>query len=511
MSNEEDRSLQSKRPDLFAQINLELTAKHSPTINLETVTYGSKKKIWWSCSTDSRHVWEAQINARAVSGNGCLVCAGYHVISGINDLEFLNPTLASQWHPTKNAGLLPSEVTATTNKKAWWQCSVDSRHEWDARIKDRHYGHGCPVCDNKRIMKGINDFATYHPELVSEWNDELNGNLTPYNVPPSSAKKIWWICPKDERHIYRMSLNDRHNGHGCTVCPGRYVIQGVNDAATHYPELISEWHPTLNGKLTLSDVSTMSEKSVWWLCKANSKHEWKSVVHSRTRQGSGCQVCNSIKIVPGMNDLESHNPELASQWHPTLNNGIQPNSVAPYSSTKFWWQCKEEESHVWEAPINNRNAGPNKIGTRCPKCIVYKTESAFRDLFNELTDLEFIDGRVPVKWSKRNFTQIDILNEENKICIEYDGFWSHGGKPPSRFNLEECIDRDVRKTEALLAAGYTVIRIRDSDLPNIPVIADKFFQIPYKLRNDQLAVVQNCIDFINPLIVWVRALNIENK
>lgn len=492
----EDRSLRNKKPDLFAEINLELTAKHYPKVNLETITYGSKKKLWWNCPTDGRHVWEAQVNTRAVSGNGCLVCAGYHVISGINDLEFLNPTLASQWHPDLNEGLLPSEVTATTNKKAWWQCSVDPRHEWDARIKDRHYGHGCPVCDNKRIMRGINDFATYHPELLADWSHELNYPLTPYNVPPSSAKKIWWICPKDERHIYRMSLNDRHNNHGCTVCPGRVVIQGVNDAATHYPELISEWHPTLNGTLTFSEVSTMSEKSVWWLCKLNPNHGWKSVIHSRTRQGSGCQVCNNIKIVPGMNDLATHNPDLARQWHPTLNKGVLPNTISPFNDKKYWWQCDTEETHVWEASVNNRNGRKNKIGTGCPECIVFKTESAFRDLFNEMTDLKFVDGKVPVKWSKRNFTQIDILNEENKICIEYDGFWSHGGKPPSCFTLEECIERDVRKTEALLAAGYTVIRIRDSGLPNVPVSADKFFQIHYKLRQDKTDVARHCIEYL---------------
>jgi hypothetical protein len=496
MSNEEDRLLRNKRPDLFAQINLELTAKHYPKVNLSTITYGSKKKIWWNCSKDSRHVWEAQINARVVSGNGCLVCAGYHVISGINDLEFLNPTVANQWHPTKNAGLLPSEVTATTNKKVWWQCSVDPRHEWEVAIKCRHYGSGCPVCDNKVIMKGINDFATHHPNWVAEWHYELNSSLTPYNVPPSSAKKIWWVCPKDIRHIYKMSLNDRHNGHGCTVCPGRTIIQGVNDAATHFPELIKEWHPTKNGKLSLSNFTPMSMKTTWWVCRSNPNHEWDTPLSLRTNQGQGCPICSGTRIVPGLNDLATHNPHLARQWHPILNKGIQPNEVAPYSSTKYWWKCDEDDTHAWEASVGNRNGGNNKIGTGCPECVVFKTESAFRDLFNEMTDLKFIDGRVPVKWSKRNFTQIDILNEENKICIEYDGYWSHGGKPPSSFTLEECIERDVRKTEALLEAGYTVIRIRDSELPKVPVSADNFYQIPYKLRQDKHTIVEYCLSFM---------------
>lgn len=496
----ENKTLKSRRPDIFTQVDPELTLQHYPKINLDSITYGSKKKVWWRCDADSRHVWDAAINDRVVGGNGCLICAGYRAMAGINDLEFLNPTVASQWHPTKNGTLLPSEVTATTNKKMWWKCPIDSRHEWQASIKLRHYGSGCPICDNKIIMAGINDFATASPELLPEWNNELNGSLTPHNTSPSSAKKIWWNCPKDQRHVYIMSLNDRHNNHGCTVCAGRVVIQHVNDAATYYPHLLSEWHPTKNGELTLSDISSMSEKRVWWICKVNPVHEWDAIVNTRTNQNQGCPICSGARIMPGINDLETHNPHLAKQWHPTLNKGIQPNLVAPYSNTKYWWKCSKDQSHVWEASPNNRNNKSNRSGSDCPKCIIYKTERAFRELFNNMTDLEFTDGKVPVKWRKRNLTQIDILNKEKKICIEYDGLWSHGGKSHSPFSQQESIERDKQKTNALLTSGYIVIRIREAGLPFLPIMADSFFQIHFELNENKNLVAEKCIEFLNPLL-----------
>ena len=384
-------------------------------------------------------------------------------------------------------------VSATTNQKAWWQCSKDGRHEWEASIKDRYYKSGCSVCKNKLIVKGINDFTTYHPELLSEWNHEQNGEYTPYNVAPSSAKKIWWNCPKNERHIYLMSLNDRHNNHGCTVCSGRFIIQGVNDAATHYPGLIASWHPTKNGDLDLTKVSPMSAKSAWWLCEVNPLHEWKTAVVSRTSQGAGCLLCIGRIIVPGINDFQIQNPLLAEEWHPTLNEEILPSSVSPSSNSKYWWQCKENKNHVWEASVNNRN---KKQGTGCPKCIIYKTEAEFRELFNAMTDLTFVDANVPVKWSKRNFTQIDILNIENKICIEYDGLWSHGGRKPSPYSEEESLDRDVRKTRALLDAGYIVVRIREEGLISIPFDANKFYQINWSLKESKNRIVMNCIKFL---------------
>lgn len=494
MITKEDKSLRTKRPDIFSQVNHELTALHCPQINLEIITYGSKKKIWWNCVIDNRHVWDASPNERtAGAGKGCLVCAGYRIMPGVNDLVTLNPTVASQWHPHKNGELLPSVVSATGNKKVWWQCSVDNRHEWMTQIKTRHYGSGCSVCDNKVIMEGINDFATYHPELVSEWNHDRNGEYTPYNVAPSSAKKIWWNCPKDERHIYLMSLNDRHNNHGCTVCPGRFVIQGVNDAATHHPHLVSSWHPTKNGDLDLTKVSFMSEKKIWWICETNPLHEWENALSSRASQGSGCPVCSGNIVVPGLNDFQTNNPLLAEEWHPTLNGQIIPNSVAPSTNTKYWWQCVTDDTHAWQAAVNNRN---KKNGTGCPQCIIYKTEAEFRELFNDMTDLVFLDGRVPVKWNKRPFTQIDILNIENKIAIEYDGLWSHGGKKNSPFSEKESLDRDMRKTQALLDAGYLVMRIREEGLKDLRLDSKRLFQIKYNTRNQKSKIVQKCCFFI---------------
>ena len=492
----EDTSLKNRRPDIFAQINHELTAKHCPEIDLDTISYGSKKKLWWDCSKDSEHVWEATIKHRTGPGTACPFCSGSRVMAGNNDLEFLNPDLASQWHPTKNGNLLPSHVTAASTKKVWWLCEIDLRHEWETSVKERHRGRGCPVCSSNIIVRGINDLATTRPELASEWNYKLNYPLTPHHVARSANKKAWWTCPKDERHVYEASINGRdiHN-YGCSVCDGKTVIQGINDAATRYPELVAEWHPTLNGQLKFSEVAPMSHKLAWWVCKTNPLHEWKTKISARAL-GAGCLLCCGQKIVPGINDLATLYPKLASQWHPTLNRGVSPDSVSPGTSTKYWWQCEKDETHSWETTPNHRKGRPTKLGSDCPKCIIFKTERRFRELFNEMADLKFVDGRVPVKWSKRNFTQIDILNEENKICIEYDGLWSHGGKWRSGLSEAECLARDVRKTEALLSEGYSVIRIRESGLADVPVISDSFFQINCSLKEDKSAVAKQCIDFL---------------
>ena len=55
------------------------------------------------------------------------------------------------------------------------------------------------------------------------------------------------------------------------------------------PELLKEWHPTLNGDLTPRKVNIIHPKPVWWICSQS--HEWQATIKSRI-QGMGCPVCS---------------------------------------------------------------------------------------------------------------------------------------------------------------------------------------------------------------------------
>ena len=55
------------------------------------------------------------------------------------------------------------------------------------------------------------------------------------------------------------------------------------------PDLVKEWHPTLNGDLTPRKVAIFHPTPVWWICSQS--HEWQATIKSRI-QGMGCPVCN---------------------------------------------------------------------------------------------------------------------------------------------------------------------------------------------------------------------------
>lgn len=266
--------------------------------------------------------------------------------------------LLSQWHSTKNKGLTPETISYGSRKKVWWQC--DHGHEWQAMVVSRKSGNGCPVCANQVIVPGENDLATTQPELAKQWHPEKNGHLTPNMVCDGSNKKVWWRC--EQGHEWQAVVYSRAiYGHGCPVCAGKQIASGENDFATAYPELAKEWHPTKNGLLRPDEVAVYSNKKVWWICDKD--HEYRAAVADRTNQKTGCPYCVGRKVLPGFNDLATVNPDVASQWHPTLNGNLTPDQVTRGCKKRVWWECPE--GHVWQAIIFSRT-GRKAAG--CPVC-----------------------------------------------------------------------------------------------------------------------------------------------
>ena len=322
----------------------------------DQVSYGSKKKVWWKC--EQGHSWQAAVYTRSGSGTGCPVCAGKIPQAAENDLATLYPALARQWHPTKNGALTPDQVLPGSHKMVWWRC--EHGHEWQARVKSRTAGCGCPVCANREIRPGRNDLATQFPDLARQWHPAKNGALRPDQVAPGSSRRVWWVC--EHGHEWEAAIASRAlSGCRCPVCTGRKVAAGENDLASQFPAVAAQWHPTKNGTLTPRQVTSSANRKVWWRCELG--HDYLAAVSSRTMNGSGCPYCADRQVLTGFNDLATRVPEVAAQWHPTLNGALTPGMVTPGSHRKVWWQCRQ--GHVWKAVIYSR-AGAKRCG--CPVC-----------------------------------------------------------------------------------------------------------------------------------------------
>ena len=502
----------------LAMKNPALAKEWHPTLNGDLtpwdVTCGMGKKVWWVCSKG--HEWNSVVNDRN-QGSGCPYCSGQRVVKGETDLATVNPALANEWHRALNGNLTPSDVTCGSGKKVWWECNEHAQHSWEARIADRSEGTGCPYCTGKKILHGYNDLAELNPELSREWHSVLNGDVTPADVMCGSNKKFWWQCAKNQQHQWEATVAHRNSGRGCPYCSGHrasLVSDGRRNSVVFNPELKKEWHPTLNGNLTPGDLTGASGKKVWWQCQKHKAHVWKVAVVSRNA-GKGCPYCSNKKVLAGYNDLQTMNPELAKEWHTTLNGSQSASGITSGSSKKAWWKC--HRGHEWESTINSRNTGrgcpycagkrvlngyndlatinpslarewhPTKNGTLmpsnvsagscqkvwwvcrkehewqaaiekrnigggCPKCNAEKQTS-----FPEQVIYYYLKQAVPVKVENRACVygvEVDIYIPEWHLAIEYDGVYYHS-------SIKSAI-REAKKTETLSQNNIQLIRIKET-------------------------------------------------
>ena len=276
------------------------------------------------------------------------------------------PTIASEWHPTRNGKLRPELFRPASNVKVWWlgKCG----HEWQEQINNRAAGGTeCPCCRGKRTLAGFNDLATLAPRLAAEWHPTKNGELAASDVRPFSSKMVWWLGKCG--HEWKAVVSSRAKGSGCPYCSNQKALAGFNDLETANPELAAQWHPTKNGTLKPGDVLPGTNRKVWWRCEHG--HEWQASVASRN-SGVGCPYCSGRLPVKGKTDLATCRPDLAAEWHPAKNDGLQADEVSPGSTRKVWWKCSKC-GREWQAQVCNR---ARRASDGCRHCASSKARKA---------------------------------------------------------------------------------------------------------------------------------------
>ena len=79
------------------------------------------------------------------------------------------------------------------------------------------------------------------------------------------------------------------------------------------------------------------------------------------------------RLVTGLNDLATVNPDLAAEWHPDKNGDLSPTQITAGTSKKVWWMCRL--GHEWEAAVSSRNKGSG-----CPYCTGQRAIPGVNDL-----------------------------------------------------------------------------------------------------------------------------------
>jgi len=371
----------------LARLYPELAAEWHPSLNgdlgPEDVTIGYSKKVFWRCSADPAHIWNAAVRARTIYGHGCPTCGRREGAkkrpprkgpSKEKSLAAKSPAVAALWHPTKNGSLRPDQVAPTSQKEAYWRCPADRAHVWQNKIvyQFRH-NKPCPLCKQAEWQASMS-LEARAPDIARDWLPDRNGGRTAAEVSAASEERGYWLCRVDPSHIYPATIVSRvTNGTGCTICRLRKPQRG--SLLERFPDVASEWHPTKNGVLTPKDIGATSSRRVWWKCPAAPDHEWQASISLRTVHPSptGCPFCAGKKP-SSTNSLELMFPEIAAEWHPTKNGTLKPGDMTIGSGRSVVWRCLKNPRHVWSTSPHARCV----MNTGCPRCWQERRAAASR-------------------------------------------------------------------------------------------------------------------------------------
>ena len=135
-----------------------------------------------------------------------------------NSIDETHPEIAASWCDSLNAPLRSNMFSRGSHFPAWWVCPDNSNHTWQAIIKNRTKGHGCPFCYGG-MASHENNLAVRFPEIAAQWHPERNGKTKPSDYRPYSHKKVWWLCSANPDHEWQTAIAQRTNlKSGCPTC-----------------------------------------------------------------------------------------------------------------------------------------------------------------------------------------------------------------------------------------------------------------------------------------------------
>ena len=137
---------QNKLINRFPKIAEEFDRERN-TIDINAISYGSGKKVWWKCPRCKKS-WESAVYNRTLNGQGCPYCTTKNPrASSKNSVATRLPHLLKYWDYARNGEVTPENTCYQSHKKVWWICCDNPEHRYLASVQLRAMGYGqCTIC-----------------------------------------------------------------------------------------------------------------------------------------------------------------------------------------------------------------------------------------------------------------------------------------------------------------------------------------------------------------------------
>ena len=259
-----------------------------------------------------------------------------------------------------------------------------------------------------------------------------------------------------------------------------WIKKGINPRKFHKTnpytiKNINLWCKLNNKSFELvSDKYEGSDIKLQWKCLKQGCNEifkcnWEAIL-----SGQGCGICAGQQV--GLsNCLATKNPDLAKEWHPTLNGNLTPYDIASKSHLPVWWQCGNDINHIWNTSPANRSNGSNGNNTGCPICNESKGEKECKKVFDSRNEyyihqkeFEFLIGLGGGNLS------YDFYLPQYNLLVEYQGEFHDGTayqQTEEEFKIQQ--EHDKRKKEYAQINNINLLEIWYWDFDRIEEILEK--------------------------------------
>jgi hypothetical protein len=200
---------------------------------------------------------------------------------------------------------------------------------------------------------------------LSWWDHTVNSTADFDTASTAATRVVAWVCPACS-HRFTCSIREMVERPQCPRCESerRAAWQNEYDAlkktvVADHPMLAAAWDDP-------ADPRTVPIAGGWELRRFKCPNGHHPRISPHTFLHSGCPHCRSAgtRKTSSSRALAEEYPEVAAQWHPTLNGKLTPEDVVHNSKRSVWWRdaaC----GHEWKEAVRDRNKYQRYL---CPRC-----------------------------------------------------------------------------------------------------------------------------------------------
>lgn len=345
--------------------------------------------------------------ALSKSGNSlCISCSRVQSqMQNSGSLRDVYPEVADVWDNSDN---MPEsdKISFSSTRVGRFNCSNSGiphyymRSVSEVTASYEKYGKiPCPICANKEVFEGVNDFATVYNELLPYW-DYNNNPKSPQETLCTNRSFFGLICPNcGKHHTKRKDAVDR-SGAYCGGCANAIlaVKKGKRKSLKMvYPKIAEQFDKGDNPILS-DEIAPTSNKIFNFYCDgiagglkphifSKPLYNMVHAIQQGTKTG-GCPICSGKQVLSGINDFATMAPELAKEWDYDLNE-LKPEDVYYRDAKRYHFICNKGGHHFTRDPLHMMRS--HEIGTNgCPVCHGKVVEVGSNDLYT--THKEKVDN-----------------------------------------------------------------------------------------------------------------------